>query len=89
MRFGLSYSPGAAFIVRIKQGVPRLTRGTATRSFLQEIGETCRRHGVSHGVVRGVVQGRKITLKFRGAIPPACQQQLRNIWGLSGWSAGR
>jgi Protein of unknown function (DUF3634) len=80
--------PQCAFIVQIKQGVPRVTRGTASRSFLHEIGETCRRHHVSHGVVRGVVNGRKITLKFGGTIPPACQQQLRNVWTMSGWSAG-
>jgi hypothetical protein len=80
--------PRSAFIVRIKGGVPRVTRGTVTRAFLQEIAETCGRHDVSNGVVRGVVEGRRITLAFTRGMPPPCQQQLRNLWALSGWSAG-
>ena len=80
--------PRSAFVVRIKGGVPRVVRGTVTRSFLQQIAETCGRHGVSHGVVRGVVKGRRITLAFTEGMPPPCQQQLRNLWALSGWSVG-
>ena len=78
--------PRAAFVVRIKHGVPRVARGTVTRSFLQEIADTCSRHGVSHGVIRGVVKERRITLAFQNGMPPACQQQLRNLWAISGWS---
>jgi hypothetical protein len=59
-----------------------------TQAFLAQIGETCGRHGVRHGVVRGVVKGRRIALAFSQAMPSACQQQLRNLWALSGWSAG-
>jgi hypothetical protein len=79
--------PRSIFVVRIKKGVPRVVTGTVTRAFVHQIGETCGRHGVSHGVVRGVVKGRTIALAFAGGIPPSCQQQLRNIWALSGWSA--
>jgi hypothetical protein len=43
---------------------------------------------VSHGLVRGVVKGRRITLAFTRGMPPPCQQQLRNLWALSGWSVG-
>jgi Protein of unknown function (DUF3634) len=80
--------PRCAFVVRIKGGVPRVARGTVTRSFLQEIAETCGRHGVDRGAVRGVVKGRRLTLTFTGGMPPPCQQQLRNLWELSGWSVG-
>jgi Protein of unknown function (DUF3634) len=80
--------PRSAFVVRIKGGVPRVARGIVTRAFLQEIAETCGRHGVDDGVVRGVVKGRRITLTFTGGMPPPCQQQLRNLWELSGWSVG-
>ena len=80
--------PRSAFVVRIRRGVPRLARGTVTRAFLQEIAETCKRHGVSDGVVRGVVKGPRITLAFTRGIPPPCQQQLRNLWALTGWSVG-
>ena len=29
-----------------------------------------------------------VALAFSGDIPPSCRQQLRNLWHLSGWSAG-
>ena len=80
--------PRSAFVVRIKRGVPRVASGTVTRAFLQEIAETCSRHGVSHGAVRGMVNGRRITLAFTPGMPAPCQQQLRNLWALSGWSVG-
>ena len=80
--------PRFAFVVRIKGGVPRVARGTVTRAFLQEIAETCSRHGVTNGVVRGIVKGQRITLAFTRSMPPPCQQQLRNLWGVSGWSIG-
>lgn len=77
--------PRAAFVVRIKRGVPRVARGVVARPFLQDITDTCNRHGVNDGEIRGVVKGRKVTLSFQGGIPTACQQQLRNLWNLSGW----
>jgi Protein of unknown function (DUF3634) len=80
--------PRCAFVVRIKEGVPRVARGTVTRSFLQEIAETSGRHLVDEGVIRGVVKGRRIVLTFSAGMPPPCQQQLRNLWELSGWSVG-
>jgi hypothetical protein len=78
--------PRPAFVVRIKGGVPGLAKGTVTRAFLHQIGETCRRHQVGHGEVRGVRNGRRIALVFSRGMPPACQQQLRNLWTLTGWS---
>jgi hypothetical protein len=79
--------PRSVFVVRIKGGVPRVVRGTVTRAFLLQIGETCKRHGVSRGSVRGVAKGQTIAIACAGSMPPACQQQLRNLWALSGWSA--
>jgi len=79
--------PRPAFVVRVEQGVPRVTKGTVTRAFRQQIAETCGRHGVRKGVIRGVANQGRITLAFSTGIPTACRQQLRNIWALSGWSA--
>jgi hypothetical protein len=76
-----------AFVVKIVSGVPRVTRGTVTRAFVAEIGEVCRRHGVRDGAVRGVVKNNRIKLEFSRGITAPCQQQLRNLWSLSGWSA--
>ena len=79
--------PGSVFVVRIREGVPRAVRGQVTRGFLREIGDTCSRHGVRRGSIRGVAADRRINLVFSAGIPEPCRQQIRNIWGLSGWSA--
>ena len=79
--------PRPVFVVRIKDGVPRAARGQVTRGFLQDVAETCARHGVEAGEVRGLAAGRRIDLVFSGGIPGPCRQQIRNLWGVSGWSA--
>jgi Protein of unknown function (DUF3634) len=79
--------PRATFVVQIREGVPRVTKGQMTRAFVHEVGEVCQRHAVRHGEVRGVADGRRIALTFSGNLPEPCRQQLRNIWNLSGWSS--
>jgi hypothetical protein len=79
--------PRPAFVIRIAGGTPQVARGRVPREFLQDVAQTCGRHGVSDAVVRGLVQNERIALAFSGRIPQACRQQLRNLWGLSGWSA--
>ena len=76
--------PRSAFVVSVERGVPRVIKGTVTREFRQQIGETCRRHGVHKFVIRGVANRGRITLTFSSGIPAACRQQLRNLWALSG-----
>jgi hypothetical protein len=80
--------PRSVFVVRIRGGVPRAARGQITRGFLQDVGEICARHGVRRGSIRGVAAGRRINLVFSPGIPGPCRQQIRNLWGVSGWSAG-
>jgi hypothetical protein len=80
--------PRSAFVIRIKAGVPRAVQGKVTREFLNEVGRACGRHQVRQGVVRGLVKDQRIALSFSGGIPEPCRQQLRNLWGVSGWSAG-
>jgi hypothetical protein len=80
--------PRCAFVVRIKDGKPKVAKGTVTQAFLHQIGELFSRHHVEQGVVRGVVKSGRIALTFSGGIPPACRQQLRNLWTLTGWTAG-
>jgi hypothetical protein len=79
--------PRAAFVVRIEDGKPRVERGTVTPAFLHEIDDTCRRNQVARGLVRGVLRDGRIVLEFSAEIPSSCQQQLRNLWSISGWSA--
>lgn len=79
--------PRPVFVVRIGGGMPRAARGRVTRSFLQDIAEACSRHGVRRGSIRGVPEGRRINLVFSPGIPAPCRQQIRNLWGVSGWFA--
>jgi Protein of unknown function (DUF3634) len=78
--------PHALFVIRINQGVPRAARGQVTRGFLQDVAETCARHGLRSGEIRGIAAGRRIALSFSWGIPEPCRQQIRNLWNLSGWS---
>jgi Protein of unknown function (DUF3634) len=80
--------PRSVFVVRVIDGVPRVARGQVTREFLREIGDACARNGVRRAEVRGVADGRRINLVFSGGVPERCRQQLRNLWNISGWSAG-
>jgi hypothetical protein len=79
--------PRPVFVVRIRDGVARAARGQVTRGFLHDVAEACARHGVRDGEVRGLAAGRRINLVFSSGIPDRCRQQIRNVWGVSGWSA--
>ncbi len=81
--------PRAVFDIRVADGEPHVVRGTVTKTFLREIRELCQHHGVTRGVVRGKARGNRIGLEILGSFPPAYCQQLRNVWAISGWSAGR
>jgi Protein of unknown function (DUF3634) len=81
--------PRLAFVIRLEEGRPRVVQGTVTKAFLGEIRQLCMHHGVTRGIVRGQVRGTQIALELRGPFPPEYRQQLRNIWAMSGWSAGR
>jgi hypothetical protein len=81
--------PRSVFRIRIDAGEPRVVSGTVTKSFLGEIRDLCQHHGVTKGTILGQPRGTQIALELRGPFPPECRQQLRNIWVMSGWSAGR
>jgi hypothetical protein len=79
--------PRCAFVVRIAKGQPKAIRGKVTAAFLDQIRETCERHGVRNGTVRGLIRGKRICLGFSRSLPQAGQQQLRNWWANWGWLA--
>ena len=79
--------PRPMFVVRIINGVPRAARGQVTRAFLRDVAEIIARHGVLQGEIRGLAAGRRINLEFSSGIPGSCRQQVRNLWGVCGWSA--
>lgn len=81
--------PRSTFVVKVVNGVPRVTQGNVTRAFLSSVGDACRHHGVIRGTIRGQAQGNQVSLDFHGDFPAPCRQQLRNIWVMSGWAGGR
>jgi hypothetical protein len=81
------YQPRSVFVVRLADGHPRIVRGTVTRAFLSQVDEICQHHGVTEGTIRGQERGNQIALEMRGPFSPACRQQIRNLWVMSGWAA--
>ena len=80
-------NPPAVFVVRVRDGVPRATKGTVTGPFLAAVAEVFQEFRLRAGEVRGVARGSRITLRFSANVPPAARQRLRNWWSVSGWSA--
>jgi hypothetical protein len=85
--FWLALQPRSLFVVRLADGVVTATKGVVTGAFLEQVQEVCGRHAVQRCTVRGVVRGGRISLQFSSGLPLAGQQQLRNWWAISGWSA--
>lgn len=81
--------PRYAFVIQLERGRPRVARGYVTKAFLNEVRELCHFHGVARGAVRGRRRGAQIALEVSGPFSPECRQQLRNLWGISGWPATR
>jgi hypothetical protein len=79
-----AFQPRYTFVVRIEKGVPRLTKGKVTATFLQEVGQACAEGGIVTGWVGGVRRGRQVTLACSRRIPVPSQQRLRNLWMLHG-----
>ena len=81
--------PRAVFVVQIVQGEARVSRGTVTPAFVQEVREVCVHNKVEDGEVRGVARDDRIALEFSHNMSAPCRQQLRNLWMISGWSAAK
>ncbi|HEY1190862.1 MAG TPA: DUF3634 family protein [Gemmata sp.] len=83
-----SSRPRPLFAVRLINGEPRATVGTVTAPFLARVREVAAEHRIATGSVWGVVRsGGRVSLKCSGHFPPGAQQQLRNWWAVSGWTA--
>lgn len=72
--------PRYRFVIQIKDGSPRVSKGKVAQPFLTEVGEVCTQNGVRRGWVGGVQQGSLVALRFSRSVPPPCRQQLRNAW---------
>ena len=72
--------PRAVFVVQIVQGEARVSRGTVTPAFVQEVREVCVHNKVEDGEVRGVARDDRIALEFSAqhvrALPPTTPKPL-------------
>jgi hypothetical protein len=76
----LALQPRYVFLIRIRDGVPAVEKGTVSAVFLSKLGEACAEFDVVHGWVGGLGRGRDVALDFSTNVPPLCQQRLRNLW---------
>src|SRR5262245_23441004 len=77
------FQPRFTVVVRIRDGVARVTRGKAPATFVREVEQVCGAT-VSRGWVGGARKGQRVVLAFSRSIPESCRQQLRNLWHLHG-----
>jgi hypothetical protein len=75
-----TFAPRYHFVITIKHGEPRVTKGKVQADFLDQVREVCHEHRITSGWVGGVKRGKSIALRFSRKIPRGCQQRLRNIW---------
>ncbi len=76
----LVLSPVVVFRVRISNGAVRVTKGKVSRGLLDQVAPICREWNIRRGWFGGVRGGRRFKLVFSRGIPPACRQQIRNLW---------
>ena len=77
------FHPRPVFVVRIRNGLARVSGGVVARAFLAAIDDECRRSGITSGTVKGILKGGRLSLAFSRNIPQECRQRLRNVWQLT------
>jgi len=75
-----------AFLVVLRNGAVRVRQGKVAGPFLDQIRTVCQEQSIQNGWIGGVRLGGRIRLVFSPSVPPACQQQMRNIWTQIGWT---
>lgn len=76
--------PAAAFVIRLECGVPRCVSGRVRAAFLEDVRDICARQGIEAGTIRGEPRSGVVRLRFSHGFTAPCQQQLRNVWTVSG-----
>src|SRR5262245_57984739 len=73
---------GRVFVIRVRDGIPRLARGKVSPTFVAEIGAVLSRFRVRRGTIFGVSKRKMVSLGFSRSIPNASRQALRNVWSM-------
>jgi hypothetical protein len=70
----------AKFVIRLRRGIPTVTRGEVAPHVLASIVDVCTQCGVTSGTITAIPTGKKqVRMKFSSDIPQGCQQQIRNL----------
>ncbi|CAN5515513.1 hypothetical protein BH10PLA2_BH10PLA2_33080 [soil metagenome] len=72
--------PRYVFLVKIRNGRPRIIKGSMTSAFAEQITNVCQEFEISQGWISGSSHGKLITLHFSRSFPPVPRQRLRNEW---------
>lgn len=67
------------FVIRVRNGQPRLVRGRIPQSLLDEIGDVVRSSDVHSARLRVVRRSGQPDLSIRGDVGDAAAQRLRNV----------
>ena len=78
--FFKSFFYPAVFEIRFRSGDITLARGKATKAFIQECLEVCKRENLDKITIFGVNSEYGIRLEFSSNTPDSCRQMFRNIW---------
>ena len=78
----LALRPNYVFLIAIDHGAAHVSKGKVAREFISEVNEVCGRAIVVRGWIGGIGRGQRLRLAFSRSIPPACRQQLRNLWAM-------
>jgi len=78
----LACRPRPVFVIRIRDGTARASRGPVPPAFVGQVDDICREQHISNGTIRGFLVRKRIILAFSRQIPPPCQQRIRNIWNV-------
>jgi hypothetical protein len=76
--------PHYQFVIDVRQGRGRVSRGQATALFVRDVEEVFRDYHLASGSVRGMTAGRRTILRFSRHIPEPCRQRIRNLFQLHG-----
>ena len=70
------------WVIRIRAGVPFLTKGKIAQAAVAELADVLQRHGVRRGALYGLSDGPVVRLGFSRQIPAGARQALRNVWSM-------
>lgn len=68
------------FEVCLNNGNADISRGKATKAFIQDCLEICKQQKLDRIIIYGVSSEYGVRLEFSSNTPESCRQMFRNIW---------